>query len=257
MGKYTTEITSDKIISDNPIHQRLLKAYIIVENWVSGDLLEIGCGEGRGIEMLSPHCNKYVALDKNVTIIEELSSTYKNVEFISAHIPPLKKIATNSFDTVVAFQVIEHIKNDLLFIEEIYRVLKPGGKAYLTTPNKLKTLTRNPWHIREYTALSLQNLVSGIFGHFEIKGIRGDEKVMKYYEMNKQSVKRLMRFDIFNLQYNLPSGILKIPYEILNRINRNKLNQSDNVLVQQISHENYLLEDQNDQNLDLFCILTK
>jgi len=42
MGVYTTEIASDKIASDNPIHQRLLKAYILVENLVEGDLLEIG-----------------------------------------------------------------------------------------------------------------------------------------------------------------------------------------------------------------------
>ena len=47
MALYTTEIASDKITSDNPIHQRLLKAYYIAKEYVKGDLLEIGCGEGK------------------------------------------------------------------------------------------------------------------------------------------------------------------------------------------------------------------
>ena len=45
MATYTTEIASDKLISDNPIHQRLLKAYIAAKPWISGNLLEIGTHE--------------------------------------------------------------------------------------------------------------------------------------------------------------------------------------------------------------------
>ncbi|MCG8322192.1 MAG: class I SAM-dependent methyltransferase [Cytophagales bacterium] len=254
---YTTEITSDKIPSDNPIHQRLLKAYIIARDLINGDLLEIGCGEGRGISLLSSCCRRYVALDKITETIEHLSCIYKNVEFINATIPPMDEIADNSFDTVVSFQVIEHIKDDRRFLEEIHRVLKPGGKAMITTPNIEKTLSRNPWHIREYTAQGLEDLASGIFSDVIMKGIAGDQKVMKYYEMNKRSVEKITRFDIFNLQYLLPASVLKIPYELLNRFNRNRLKNSNNRLVTDISHENYLFEDNNPENLDLFCIMQK
>lgn len=254
---YTTEITSDKIPSDNPIHQRLLKAYIIARDLINGDLLEIGCGEGRGISLLSSCCRRYVALDKITETIEHLSCIYKNVEFINATIPPMKQIGDNTFDTVVSFQVIEHIKNDRMFLEEIHRVLKPGGKALITTPNIKKTLTRNPWHIREYTAEELQQLASDIFPNVTMKGIGGDEKVMKYYEMNKKSVEKITRFDIFNLQYLLPAGVLKVPYELLNRLNRNKLKNANNKLVTDISHENYLFEENHPENLDLFGILEK
>lgn len=257
MGNYTTEIASDKILSDNPIHQRLLKAYIVAQDFVIGDLLEIGCGEGRGISLLSEKCRKYVALDKITETLEHLSCVYKNVEFMSDVVPPMTRLADNTFDTVVSFQVIEHIKNDHLFLEEIHRVLKPGGKAYITTPNIKKTLTRNPWHIREYTAESLKAMACKIFDKVTVKGISGDDKVMQYYQMNRQSVKKITRFDIFNLQYRLPAGILKVPYEILNRLNRNSLSNSDNQLVRGISHENYLFVDESSENLDLFCILEK
>ena len=52
-------------------------------------------------------------------------------------------------------------------------------------------------------------------------------KVQKYYQKNKESVKKITRFDIFNLQYILPRWMLQIPYDILNRLNRKKL-KSDN-----------------------------
>ena len=57
----------------------------------------------------------------------------------------------NSVDFIVTFQVIEHIQDDEEFIKEIYRVLKAGGKLILTTPNRLMSLSRNPWHVREYS----------------------------------------------------------------------------------------------------------
>jgi hypothetical protein len=47
---YTTEITSEQIASDNPIHQRLFKAYVVAKEYIQGDVLEVGCGEGRGID---------------------------------------------------------------------------------------------------------------------------------------------------------------------------------------------------------------
>ncbi|MEX2335930.1 MAG: class I SAM-dependent methyltransferase, partial [Fulvivirga sp.] len=215
MGVYTTEIASDKIASDNPIHQRLLKAYYLAEGYVKGDLLEIGCGEGRGISLLKDKCNSYTAIDKIATVLEALEQQYNDVTFIQDNIPPLNKIDNDQYDVVISFQVIEHIKNDKLFLQEIYRVLKPGGKALITTPNIKKTLTRNPWHIREYTAEQLTALAGSVFQKVEMKGVTGNEKVLKYYEMNRKSVQKITRFDIFNLQYRLPAPLLRIPYDFL------------------------------------------
>ena len=119
------------------------------------------------------------------------------------------------------------------------------------------TLSRNPWHIREYTGDQLKEIAAGIFKEVEMKGVAGNEKVMEYYEQNKASVNKIMRYDIFNLQYLLPAPILRIPYDILNRRNRNKLNTGDNDLVASIKHEDYILKEQSEQNLDLFCIMKK
>lgn len=257
MSVFTTEIASDSIASDNPIHQRLLRAYYEAKPFITGRVLEPGCGEGRGIALLSDLADEYIALDKIGEVIQKLESQYPKVRFHQSVFPPFSGLEDNSFDIIISFQVIEHIKDDKRFLQEIHRVLKPGGQAIITTPNIKMTLSRNPWHIREYTGGELTQLASETFDQVEMKGIAGNEKVMEYHEQNRASVQRIMRFDILDLQYKLPAWMLRIPYDILNRRNRNKLQSQDQGLVTEIMHEDYYLNEESDQNLDLFCILTK
>jgi ubiquinone/menaquinone biosynthesis C-methylase UbiE len=254
---YTTEITSEHIPSDNPIHQRLFKAYVAAEPYVSGDVLEVGCGEGRGVELLMQKASSFTAVDKIEGALQVLRDKFPDANFLAMNLPPLHGLADNSFDCVVSFQVIEHIKEDRFYLQEIHRVLKPGGVALITTPNRKMSLSRNPWHIREYLADELENLAKGIFSEVQMKGITGNEKVMAYYEQNKKSVARLMRWDIFNLQYNLPAWMLRFPYEVMNRLNRNKLQTGDQSLVQSIRHEDYVVTDDAANALDLFLIVRK
>ncbi len=258
MAIYSTEITSEEISSDNPIHQRLLMPYMHIRGKVTGDVLEIGCGEGRGVELLSGHADSFTAVDKIPEVIERLASKYPDATFTRMNLPPLSGLTDNQFDTVVSFQVIEHIRDDKLYLEEIKRVLKPGGKAYITTPNIRKTLTRNPWHIREYQPHELHNLAKEVFGgKCRLQGIGGNEKVWQYYEQNKASVKRITRFDILNLQYRLPSWMLRIPYEMLNRMNRNKLERASEGLAAEISYKDYVHVEDPEEALDLFLIVEK
>jgi SAM-dependent methyltransferase len=254
---YTTEITSENIPSDNPIHQRLLKPYVAAEAYVFGDVLEVGCGEGRGIDLIINKAASYTALDKIESALAVLRKKYPSGKFISGNIPPFTGIKDNSYDRLFSFQVIEHIKDDFAFLQEIHRVLKPGGIAMLTTPNRLLSLSRNPWHIREYTAAELTEIAKKIFPIVEMKGIAGNEKVMQYHERNRKSVQRIMKWDVLNLQHRLPARLLQIPYEFLNRRNRERLISTSDELVRSITHTDYLLTDNATTALDLFLIVTK
>jgi ubiquinone/menaquinone biosynthesis C-methylase UbiE len=252
----TTEITSAEITSDNPVHQRLLFPYVEAAGMVSGNVLEIGCGWGRGLELLTQAANHYTGIDKNEDLITSLQREYPQSTFIAANIPPLSGFADNIFDFIVTFQVIEHIDNDDLFIKEAHRVLKPGGKLLLTTVNKTFSLTRNPWHVREYLADELRALMGRYFPTIETRGIHGNDKVMTYYEQNKKSVARFTRWDIFKLQYRLPRRLLQVPYDIANRMNRNRLLQQDG-LAAQILHTDYLVSQEPAGSLDFFYVATK
>ena len=80
-------------------------------------------------------------------------------------------------------------------MREIARVLRPGGRLILTTPNAPMSLTRNPWHVREYRIDELRRLLSEAFSAVETHGVFGNERVMEYYEHNRRSVERIARFD--------------------------------------------------------------
>jgi ubiquinone/menaquinone biosynthesis C-methylase UbiE len=254
---YTTEITSEELVSDNPIHQRLFKAYVAAESHIRGNVLEVGCGEGRGIPVILPHAGQYTAVDKIEEALVVLRKKYPQGTFTSMNIPPLHGLKDNTYDTVLSFQVIEHIDDDFGYLKEIHRVMKPGAVAMITTPNRKMSLTRNPWHVREYLADELSALAARIFSTVTMKGITGNNKVMAYYEENKRSVRRFTRFDVLDLQHRLPASVLRIPYELLNRWNRNKLQSSDNKLVSGIHHDDYLVVDDASDALDLFVIVGK
>jgi 2-polyprenyl-3-methyl-5-hydroxy-6-metoxy-1,4-benzoquinol methylase len=253
----TTEITSNQIVSDNPVHQRLFFAYVEAGKHLSGKVLEVGCGVGRGLDILIENCTEFTAIDKNEQLIQFLQTKYPQQHFITQNIPPFKDLPSNTYDFVVSFQVIEHIQDDNAYLQEIHRVLKPGGKAMITTPNIKLSLTRNPWHVREYTAEQLEKLFRKYFQQVDTKGVAGNEKVMDYYEQNKKAVRKITHWDIFNLQYLLPRQILRIPYDILNRMNRKNLHKQNNTLVSDIEFEDYFLSDKPAESLDLFYIATK
>lgn len=248
----TAERVSQKDHSDNYVYQRSLLAYLEAAKIISGKVLEIGTGSGYGVDIIAPHASEFITIDKYQT--ETLSSKPANVTFLQMNIPPLKDIPSDTFDYVITFQVIEHIPKDELFLKEIYRVLKNGGKLIVTTPNKKMSITRNPWHVREYTVKELEQLMLRFFQRVEAKGVFGNQRIMDYYEKNKASVRRITRFDIFNLQYRLPRQLLQIPYDILNRINRKKLLNSNTDLVTGITHEDYFIKEADDHCFDLFYI---
>jgi len=243
--------------SENVIYQRHVIAYKEAAKIISGTVLEIGSGEGFGITELAPKTEHYIAVDKyNTSISDELKES-NNITFIQSEVPPLKGIEDDSIDFVVSFQVIEHIENDERFLQEIHRVLKPGGKAILTTPNILMSFSRNPWHIREYTPEQMGEVLKSSFDKFELKGVFGNEKVMDYYNKNKASVNKIMRFDILNMQYWLPRWVLQVPYDILNRFNRHSLQDNNKKMVDSVVYTDYTISASTNECLDHFCIVTK
>ena len=253
----TAERSSHLDPSENVIFQRHMIAYKEASKLISGTVLEIGCGEGYGISELVKFSEKYIGVDKFDTFISEEIKKNNDIVFHKMEIPPLLNIEANSIDFVVTFQVIEHIQDDHYFLKEIFRVLKPGGKLLLTTPNKLMSLSRNPWHIREYTPFEMKDILSKYFATTQVNGVYGNDLVMEYYKKNKESVKKITRFDIFNFQYILPRWILQVPYDILNRFNRKKLKSDNENVVSLVKVDDYSILDSTENCLDYFCIATK
>lgn len=252
MAQGTAERVSLEV-SDNFVYQRSRLAYVEAAKLVSGRVLEIGTGTGYGVDIIAPNALEFITLDKYRSSC--VDSLPVNSRFVEAKVPPLP-FEDEVFDCVVSFQVIEHIKRDKLFVKEVMRVLRPGGKFIVSTPNRPMSLTRNPWHVREYSADELGQLLSD-FSSVEQLGVSGNERVWEYYRHNAESVRRIMRFDVLRLQWWLPRWILQIPYDILNRMNRRKLHSQNTALTESITMSDYRLQSVDDRCFDLFYIATK
>lgn len=253
-------------LSDNYVFQRSILAYYkageIISRWAEQHgskpcVLEIGTGSGYGVQVIAPLCDIFTSIDKFNRNNAHLETQFSNLRLLTQTVPPFQGIADESMDFVVTFQVIEHIKQDAFFVKEIHRVLKKGGIAIIATPNRRMSLTRNPWHVREYSIEELRKLLAACFGKIEAKGVTGNGKIMEYYEKNREGVRKITRFDIFNLQYRLPACLLRIPYDILNRINRRRLLKGNVRLVSDISMEDYSLQEADETCFDLFFIVEK
>lgn len=96
-------------------------------------VLDVGCGAGANLRLLSDlGLPGVVGLDLNLASIRFCRE--KGLGEIEQgdlrHLP----FASESFDLVLATDVLEHVDDDQLAVEEIQRVLRPGGTALITVP---------------------------------------------------------------------------------------------------------------------------
>ena len=210
-GRLQTAERVSRDASDNFVFRRSELAYCEAARRVQGRVLEIGTGTGYGVGIVAPHAEHFTTVDKHRT---EGLVLPPNAVFVEATVPPLP-FGDGEFDCVISFQVIEHISDDRRFVDEVWRVLRPGGRFIVTTPNAPMSLTRNPWHVREYTATELESLLRSRFAEAEMFGVQGNERIMEYYEKNREGVRRITRFDILDLQHRLPAWMLRLPADFL------------------------------------------
>jgi SAM-dependent methyltransferase len=74
-------------------------------------------------------------------------------------------LVDGSCDVVISFETIEHVADPSRMLAECRRVLRPGGRLYLSTPNRTVTrwLPSNPFHVREFTTREILTLVGRHF----------------------------------------------------------------------------------------------
>lgn len=110
-------------------------------------VLEIGCGRGDLACWLARQPERpleIIAADFTATAVQkgQAFAAHHDVSGIIWEITDIQAIAhlDASFDTVISCETIEHVPDPRKALRELARVLKPGGRLFLTTPNYLGTL---------------------------------------------------------------------------------------------------------------------
>lgn len=143
---------------------------------VNKRVLDIGCGLGWGAEYLAKKKAKQViGIDRSGAAINYARKKYPwpNLVFKTLEAQKIRRL-TGSFDLVVAFELIEHLPKSAVrqFITDIEKILKPGGRVMISTPNKLITRFKNPYHVQEFTAKELKQLFSRKFTEVKLRGMK-------------------------------------------------------------------------------------
>jgi len=143
-------------------------------------VLEAGCGEGYGAASLAAAgASCVVALDLDATAVAHAGFAYPEVPVLRGNLVALPLRAA-SFDVVVSLQTIEHLWDQPAFVREALRVLRPGGRLVLSTPNRLTFPPGNPFHSRELDARELLELLSVDFPEVSLLGVHHGRRISSY-----------------------------------------------------------------------------
>ncbi len=104
-------------------------------------VLDIGCNNGQNTMKAAKIANRVIGFDsdaKNLKVARRdiLKNNFKNIKLLNHNAEEALPFNNKSFNVVMFFAVLEHLKNRVQAVSEVYRVLKPGGKLLLSVPNK-------------------------------------------------------------------------------------------------------------------------
>ena len=141
-----------------------LKIKLLDEYLLPGKCLDIGCGNGLYGEKISGKCSELLQID----VLDRRSAEAKQYQFLSMDAAKLD-LPTKSFDNVVAFDIMEHLDDDIAFCQQVQHLCRESGRFILSVPNKEDNQPRimglthmhhvDKTHRREYSKEGLQSLL--------------------------------------------------------------------------------------------------
>jgi SAM-dependent methyltransferase len=142
---------------------------------VDAFVLEAGCGEGYGADLFARDAVGVLGLDYDAVTLRHVAATYPRVGAARANLVALP-VRSSTVDVVANFQVIEHLWDQEGFLSECLRVLRPGSRLLITTPNRLtfspgRDTPLNPFHTRELSPAELADLLRD--SGFEVEFLAG------------------------------------------------------------------------------------
>jgi len=100
---------------------------------IQGNILENGCGVGMYVEHIVPFGGTVIGLEYDFERAAEARINSPHILNAAGEFLPLPSA---TFDLILSHEVIEHVQNDRSAIQEMVRVLKPGGRAVIFCPNR-------------------------------------------------------------------------------------------------------------------------
>jgi SAM-dependent methyltransferase len=197
----TGERTLPGIWHENYWFTRHLAAYAKLGDWaLAGPVLEAGCGEGYGADLLRERLGVVVALDYDAAAAAHVRTAYPSVSVARGNVVALP-LRDGSVGSVVSLQTVEHLWDQHGYVAECVRVLAPGGLLAVSTPNRLTfspgaadgERPRNPFHTKEFDPVELFDLIGDHASVRDLVGLRHGARIKAYEAMYGSVVEAQLR----------------------------------------------------------------
>lgn len=179
----------------------------------TGRVLDAGCGEGYGAELLRrAGADSVVGLDYEGTTLRHLAKAYPQISLVQGNLVQTG-FTTGAFDLVVSLQTIEHLWEQPRFISECRRILSEQGQLVLSTPNRLTFPSGNWYHTRELTAAEFVELVAPEFEIIDLLGLWHGERLARWESQYGSCVDAQLADDHDSWPENLAALVRETRYQ--------------------------------------------
>jgi SAM-dependent methyltransferase len=182
------ELTGERTLPDVPVENYWFRRHLAVYEWIAErcaglDVVDMACGEGYGVEVLSRRARRVTGVEANPEAYEHARLKYTRPGVRVAR--DMIQTYAEPCDAVVFLQTIEHVPDP----EGVLRHLREMcDAAYVSTPNLLTLAppgaakSDNPWHLREYEAEEFRTLCARVFERVELFGLF-HARVLRLHEL--------------------------------------------------------------------------
>lgn len=202
----TERITVDEYQStegDYLIYVLHAATYDFARPYVEGKVvLDFGCGSGYGTASLAEAATTITGVDIAPEAVAYATTHYRRDNLTFRTVGPVERdglpFEDDAFDTVVSFQVIEHVRQVDRYLAEVRRVLRPGGVFLCVTPDRTLRLFpgQRPWnefHVTEYAPEGLRATLSSLFPEVRLFGMTARPEVLAA-ELRRYRRNRLLTY---------------------------------------------------------------
>lgn len=168
-------------------------------------VLDVGFGDGYGATILRQAGSEYVGVEVDPAAVQQAERKYEGDFrlYDGVHLPQ------ETFDLAVCFQVLEHLEEPSLLLEQIRGL---GCRSVFTTPNRELRLKpgQRPWnryHFQEFSRIDLSSLLGRYFDEVTVSYVRTSGELEEAELARISRARRLARLDPLGLRYSLPEGL--------------------------------------------------